>query len=90
MISVGGVSQQVDSYCQINVKDIGHMECEAMNPTEVDSTESAVTKDLNVPAIVGGVVGGFLGTVLLVAGIMAVLYAFNRPNPTLSFKSHSK
>ena len=89
MISVGGVSQQVDSYCQINVKDIGRMECEAMNPTtptEVDSTKSAVTKDSSVPAIVGGVVGGFLGTVLLVAGIMAVLYAFNRPKSIMSFK----
>ena len=77
MISVRGMSQQVDSYCQVEVSEIGSTNCTAINPTTstvVKSTDKQPnTQDHNIPAIVGGVLGG-VGTIVILVLLVIILY----------------
>ena len=72
-ISVGGVSQQVSSYCQVEVSEIGSMECMAINPTTptvVMATKQAVEVSI---AVIAGAAAGGAGVLLLMILCIGIL-----------------
>ena len=72
-ISVGGVSHQVSSYCQVEVSEIGSMECMAINPTTptvVMATKQAVEASISV---IAGAAAGGAGVLLLMILCIGIL-----------------
>ena len=72
-ISVGGVSQQVSSYCQVEVSEIGSMECMPINPTTptvVMATKQAVEASI---AVIAGAAAGGAGVLLLMILCIGIL-----------------
>lgn len=88
-ISVAGALQQVDSYCQVDVAEIGNTdECVALQPTTpepVESTEQALVPS-HLTAVIAGSVGGVVGTIFLMVAIVIVLCVCSRKSARATLK----
>ena len=85
-VLVGGELQVVQSYCQVDLSELGNTEeCNALNPTTDSSVEegNGDKGSLNIAVIAGGAAGGVVFILLLVfisAGVVA--YCFRRSTPS--------
>ena len=84
-IMVGGTLQKVDSYCQVDVTEVGRVdECLALNPTTptvataIESTREASTSSSHSVAIIAGAIGGGVLTIFLMVVIVVVVCSCKR------------
>ena len=79
-IMVGGTLQKVDSYCQVDVTEVGRVdECSALNPTTptvataIEFTREPSASSSHSVAIITGAVGGGVLTIFLMLVVIVVV-----------------
>jgi len=81
-VLVGGEVQMVQSYCQVDLSELGNTEeCQSLNPTQENQAqeeEDGASEALNITVIGGGAAGGVVLIVVLFIVVGTVAYCSMR------------